>query len=181
MRCAFPAEFSHSDRILLIFILLVCVHLAESSLFIDVLVVSYQLSLFCPSDEVVMIAQKTCLLMATSVDLEQARRALTTFEQVMCNFQIRQKSSVYYLVHLPSLTQFFGFSLENSFFPSSKHLDLQRFIMTNSFLRKGYLWLGLFFQKRLNVWNAPSRGPLLLNLFLNILCLHHLPVITCGP
>ncbi|KAF6091645.1 testis expressed 11 [Phyllostomus discolor] len=42
---------------------------------------SYKLSLFCPSDEVVMIAQKTCLLMATSVDLEQARRALTSFEQ----------------------------------------------------------------------------------------------------
>ncbi|KAM5290348.1 testis-expressed protein 11 [Glossophaga mutica] len=42
---------------------------------------SYKLSLYCPSDEVVMIAQKTCLLMATSVDLEQARRALTSFEQ----------------------------------------------------------------------------------------------------
>ncbi|XP_054430208.1 testis-expressed protein 11 [Pteronotus mesoamericanus] len=42
---------------------------------------SYKLSQFCPSDEVILIAQKTCLLMATSVDLEQARRASTAFEQ----------------------------------------------------------------------------------------------------
>ena len=132
---------------MLIFILIVCVHLAEFSLFIDVLVISYQLSLFCPSDEVVLIAQKTCLLMATSVDLEQARRAPTPFEQVMCNLQIRQKSSVHYLVHLPSLVQFFWFSLENSFLPSSKHLDFQRFIMGNSFLRKGYFGLASSFKK----------------------------------
>ncbi|VTJ85808.1 Hypothetical predicted protein, partial [Marmota monax] len=51
------------------------------SLFIDVLVISYQLSQFCPSDQVILIAQKTCLLMAAAVDLEQGRKAATTFEQ----------------------------------------------------------------------------------------------------
>ena len=70
---------------LLIFILIVCVHLAEFSLFIDILVISYQLSQFCPSDQVILIAQKTCLLMAAAVDLEQARKASTPLEQVMCN------------------------------------------------------------------------------------------------
>ncbi|XP_036916161.1 testis-expressed protein 11, partial [Sturnira hondurensis] len=53
----------------------------EPLLMREFFMLSYKLSLFCPSDEVVMIAQKTCLLMATSVDLEQARRALTPFEQ----------------------------------------------------------------------------------------------------
>ncbi|XP_053512629.1 testis-expressed protein 11 [Artibeus jamaicensis] len=53
----------------------------EPLLMREFFILSYKLSLFCPSDEVVMIAQKTCLLMATSVDLEQARRALTPFEQ----------------------------------------------------------------------------------------------------
>lgn len=121
MRCAFPAEFSHSDRILLIFILIVCVRLAEFSLFINVLVISYQLSQFCPSDQVILIAQKTCLLMAASVDLEQGRKASTAFEQVMCNFQIKHKSSVCYLVCLPSLMQSFSYFLflKNYFLPSS--------------------------------------------------------------
>ncbi|XP_027791641.2 testis-expressed protein 11 [Marmota flaviventris] len=42
---------------------------------------SYELSQFCPSDQVILIAQKTCLLMAAAVDLEQGRKAATTFEQ----------------------------------------------------------------------------------------------------
>ncbi|XP_073918366.1 testis-expressed protein 11 [Castor canadensis] len=46
-------------------------------------IVSYKLSLLCPSDQVILIAQKTCLLMAAAVDLEQGREASTTFEQVM--------------------------------------------------------------------------------------------------
>ncbi|XP_016062913.1 PREDICTED: testis-expressed sequence 11 protein [Miniopterus natalensis] len=44
-------------------------------------ILSYKLSQFCPSDQVILIAQKTCLLMAASVDLEQGRKASTTFEQ----------------------------------------------------------------------------------------------------
>ncbi|XP_047620166.1 testis-expressed protein 11 [Phacochoerus africanus] len=44
-------------------------------------ILSYKLSQFCPSDQVILIAQKTCLLMAAAVDLEQGRRASTTFEQ----------------------------------------------------------------------------------------------------
>lgn len=34
-----------------------------------------QLSQFCPSDKAVLIAQKTCLLMAAAVDLEMGRQA----------------------------------------------------------------------------------------------------------
>ncbi|KAM9180504.1 testis-expressed protein 11 [Dugong dugon] len=44
-------------------------------------VLSYKLSQFCPSDQVILIAQKTCLLMAAAVDLEQGRKASTNFEQ----------------------------------------------------------------------------------------------------
>lgn len=64
-----------------------CVQLTEFSTFIDVLVVSYQLSLFCPSDQGLLIAQKTCLLVAAAVDLERGRKAPTTYEQVMFNLQ----------------------------------------------------------------------------------------------
>lgn len=64
-----------------------CVHLTEFSAFIDVLVISYQLSLFCPSDQGLLIAQKTCLLVAAAVDLEQGRKATKTSEQVMLNLQ----------------------------------------------------------------------------------------------
>ncbi|XP_043753535.1 testis-expressed protein 11 isoform X1 [Cervus elaphus] len=44
-------------------------------------VLSYKLSQFCPSDQVILIAQKTCLLMAAAVDLEQGRKASTALEQ----------------------------------------------------------------------------------------------------
>uniref|UniRef100_A0A7N5KC49 Protein ZIP4 homolog n=1 Tax=Ailuropoda melanoleuca TaxID=9646 RepID=A0A7N5KC49_AILME len=44
-------------------------------------ILSYKLSQFCPSDQVILIAQKTCLLMAAAVDLEQGRKASTTFEE----------------------------------------------------------------------------------------------------
>ncbi|XP_075813831.1 testis-expressed protein 11 [Microtus pennsylvanicus] len=43
--------------------------------------VSYKLSLFCPSDQGLLIAQKTCLLVAAAADLEQGRKAPTTYEQ----------------------------------------------------------------------------------------------------
>ncbi|XP_021568546.1 testis-expressed protein 11 [Carlito syrichta] len=46
-------------------------------------ILSYKMSQFCPPDQVILIAQKTCLLMAAAVDLEQGRKASTTFEQVM--------------------------------------------------------------------------------------------------
>nr|XP_012330464.1 testis-expressed protein 11 [Aotus nancymaae] len=44
---------------------------------------SYKMSQLCPSDKVILIAQKTCLLMAVAVDLEQGKKASTTFEQTM--------------------------------------------------------------------------------------------------
>ncbi|XP_060039274.1 testis-expressed protein 11 [Erinaceus europaeus] len=44
-------------------------------------ILSYKMSQFCPSDQVVMISQKTCLLMAAAVDLEQGRKASTKYEQ----------------------------------------------------------------------------------------------------
>ncbi|XP_031224718.1 testis-expressed protein 11 [Mastomys coucha] len=43
--------------------------------------VSYKLSLFCPSDQGLLIAQKTCLLIAAAVDLQQGRKATTACEQ----------------------------------------------------------------------------------------------------
>ncbi|XP_050997756.1 testis-expressed protein 11 [Acomys russatus] len=49
----------------------------------DFFMVSYKLSLFCPSDQGLLIAQKTCLLVAAAVDLEQGRKATTISEQVM--------------------------------------------------------------------------------------------------
>jgi hypothetical protein len=64
-----------------------CVHLTAFSLFIHVLVISYQLSLFCPLDQGLLIAQKTCLLVAAAVDLDRGRKAPTICEQVMCNLQ----------------------------------------------------------------------------------------------
>ncbi|EHH30826.1 hypothetical protein EGK_20616, partial [Macaca mulatta] len=46
-------------------------------------ILSYKMSQFCPSDQVILIARKTCLLMAAAVDLEQGRKASTAFEQTM--------------------------------------------------------------------------------------------------
>ncbi|XP_053555049.1 testis-expressed protein 11 [Bombina bombina] len=43
---------------------------------------SYKLSLFCPCDKPILVAQKSCLLMATAVDLEMARKASDRIEQV---------------------------------------------------------------------------------------------------
>uniref|UniRef100_A0A8V0Z828 Protein ZIP4 homolog n=1 Tax=Gallus gallus TaxID=9031 RepID=A0A8V0Z828_CHICK len=42
----------------------------------------FQLSQFCPSDKAVLIAQKTCLLMAAAIDLELGRQEVTPSEQV---------------------------------------------------------------------------------------------------
>uniref|UniRef100_A0A663MIH8 Protein ZIP4 homolog n=1 Tax=Athene cunicularia TaxID=194338 RepID=A0A663MIH8_ATHCN len=42
-----------------------------------------QLSQFCPSDKAVLIAQKTCLLMAAAIDLEMGRQQVTPSEQYM--------------------------------------------------------------------------------------------------
>uniref|UniRef100_A0A8C2TRU5 Protein ZIP4 homolog n=1 Tax=Coturnix japonica TaxID=93934 RepID=A0A8C2TRU5_COTJA len=44
----------------------------------------FQLSQFCPSDKAVLIAQKTCLLMAAAIDLELGRQEVTPSEQVGC-------------------------------------------------------------------------------------------------
>ncbi|XP_075691796.1 testis-expressed protein 11 isoform X2 [Rhinoderma darwinii] len=43
---------------------------------------SYKLSLSCPCDKTVLVAQKSCLIMAASVDLEMARNASCHSEQV---------------------------------------------------------------------------------------------------
>uniref|UniRef100_A0A8C3D187 Protein ZIP4 homolog n=1 Tax=Cairina moschata TaxID=8855 RepID=A0A8C3D187_CAIMO len=42
----------------------------------------FQLSQFCPSDKAVLIAQKTCLLMAAAIDLELGRQQVTSSEQM---------------------------------------------------------------------------------------------------
>ncbi|XP_063793195.1 testis-expressed protein 11 isoform X2 [Pseudophryne corroboree] len=47
----------------------------------DCFLLSYKLSLFCPSDKT-LLAQKSCLLMAAAVDLELARNAIDHSEQV---------------------------------------------------------------------------------------------------
>ncbi|EMP39179.1 Testis-expressed sequence 11 protein [Chelonia mydas] len=48
----------------------------------DFFVLSFKFSQFCPSDTAVLIAQKTCLLLAAAVDLEMGRCSLTLTEQV---------------------------------------------------------------------------------------------------
>ncbi|XP_027758708.1 testis-expressed protein 11 isoform X1 [Empidonax traillii] len=45
-------------------------------------VLSFKFSQFCPSDKAVLIAQKTCLLMAAAVDLEMGRQQVAPSEQV---------------------------------------------------------------------------------------------------
>ncbi|KAM4886402.1 testis-expressed protein 11 [Sylvia borin] len=47
----------------------------------DFFVLSFKLSQFCPSDKAVLVAQKTCLLMAAAVDLEMGRQQVTPSEQ----------------------------------------------------------------------------------------------------
>ncbi|XP_062468817.1 testis-expressed protein 11 isoform X5 [Pezoporus occidentalis] len=48
----------------------------------DFFLLSFKLSQFCPSDKAVLIAQKTCLLMAAAVDLEMGRQSVPRSEQV---------------------------------------------------------------------------------------------------
>ncbi|NXI38192.1 TEX11 protein, partial [Galbula dea] len=47
----------------------------------DFFLLSFKLSQFCPSDKAVLIAQKTCLLMAAAVDLEMGKQQVTSSEQ----------------------------------------------------------------------------------------------------
>ncbi|KAM9538363.1 testis-expressed protein 11 isoform 9-T9 [Guaruba guarouba] len=47
----------------------------------DFFLLSFKLSQFCPSDKAVLIAQKTCLLMAAAVDLEMGRQPVPPSEQ----------------------------------------------------------------------------------------------------
>nr|DBA21752.1 TPA: hypothetical protein GDO54_018353 [Pyxicephalus adspersus] len=48
----------------------------------DCLLLSYKISLFCPCDKIVMVAQSSCLFMAAAVDLLLARTAVDHSEQV---------------------------------------------------------------------------------------------------
>ncbi|NWI59750.1 TEX11 protein, partial [Calyptomena viridis] len=48
----------------------------------DFFVLSFKLSQFCPSDKAVLIAQKTCLLMAAAIDLEMGRQEVAPSEQM---------------------------------------------------------------------------------------------------
>ncbi|NXJ93511.1 TEX11 protein, partial [Corythaixoides concolor] len=48
----------------------------------DFFLLSFKLSQICPSDKAVLIAQKTCLLMAAAVDLEMGRQEVTPSEQM---------------------------------------------------------------------------------------------------
>ncbi|XP_053931638.1 testis-expressed protein 11 isoform X3 [Cuculus canorus] len=47
----------------------------------DFFLLSFKLSQFCPSDKAVLIAQRTCLLMAAAVDLEMGRQQVKPSEQ----------------------------------------------------------------------------------------------------
>lgn len=48
----------------------------------DSFLLSYKISVFCPCDKTVLVAQKSCLLMAAAVDLEMARQAAEHSEKV---------------------------------------------------------------------------------------------------
>uniref|UniRef100_A0A8C4UW95 Protein ZIP4 homolog n=1 Tax=Falco tinnunculus TaxID=100819 RepID=A0A8C4UW95_FALTI len=48
----------------------------------DFFLLSFKFSQFCPSDKAVLIAQRTCLLMAAAVDLEMGRQQVTPSEQM---------------------------------------------------------------------------------------------------
>lgn len=129
-----------------------CVHLTDFSVFIDVLVISYQLSLFCPSDQGLLIAQKTCLLVAAAVDLEQGRKASTTYEQVMFHLQRTEKGEVCCLLYFFALTHLFLFPFRKSSPLILEASWFQRFIMVNSFHSKSCIWFSLF------LLDAPSHG-----------------------
>ncbi|XP_066106577.1 testis-expressed protein 11 [Saccopteryx bilineata] len=53
----------------------------DSVIMREFFILSYKLSQFCPSDQVILIAQKACLLMAAAIDLQQGRKASTALEQ----------------------------------------------------------------------------------------------------
>ncbi|KAM5146563.1 testis-expressed protein 11 [Mantella aurantiaca] len=48
----------------------------------DCFLLSYKISLFCPCDKTLLVAQRSCLLMAAAVDLELARNAADHSDQV---------------------------------------------------------------------------------------------------
>ncbi|NXJ79280.1 TEX11 protein, partial [Trogon melanurus] len=56
----------------------------------DFFLLSFKLSQFCPSDKAVLIAQKTCLLMAAAVDLEMGRQEVTPSERTQLLTQALQ-------------------------------------------------------------------------------------------
>ncbi|XP_069468535.1 testis-expressed protein 11 [Ambystoma mexicanum] len=48
----------------------------------DLFLLSYKFAQLCPSDKVVLMAQKTCLLMAAAIDLDMGRHASSSTEQI---------------------------------------------------------------------------------------------------
>ncbi|XP_064015768.1 testis-expressed protein 11 isoform X10 [Pogoniulus pusillus] len=48
----------------------------------DFFLLSFKLSQFCPSDKAVLMAQKTCLVMAAAIELDMGREQLTPSEQM---------------------------------------------------------------------------------------------------
>eukprot|EP00079_Xenopus_tropicalis_P038685 XP_017952456.1 PREDICTED: testis-expressed sequence 11 protein [Xenopus tropicalis] len=48
----------------------------------DCFILSYKISLFCPCDKPILVAQKSCLLLAAAVDLDMARKATDHCKQV---------------------------------------------------------------------------------------------------
>ncbi|OCT67379.1 testis-expressed protein 11 [Xenopus laevis] len=48
----------------------------------DCFILSYKISLFCPCDKPILVAQKSCLLLAAAVDLDLARKATDHFKQI---------------------------------------------------------------------------------------------------
>ncbi|NWU60177.1 TEX11 protein, partial [Pterocles burchelli] len=56
----------------------------------DFFLLSFKLAQFCPSDKAVLIAQKTCLLMAAAIDLEMGRQHVIPSEQTQLLTQALQ-------------------------------------------------------------------------------------------
>ncbi|XP_068103721.1 testis-expressed protein 11 isoform X2 [Hyperolius riggenbachi] len=60
----------------------------------DCFLLSYKLSLFCPCDKTVLVAQKSCLLMAAALDLEMARTTTDHAEQVALLIQSMENTKL---------------------------------------------------------------------------------------
>uniref|UniRef100_A0A8C5L1T0 Protein ZIP4 homolog n=1 Tax=Jaculus jaculus TaxID=51337 RepID=A0A8C5L1T0_JACJA len=58
----------------------------------DFFMISYQMSLFCPPDQVILISQKTSLLIASAIDIEQGRKAVNLDEKMKFLSQVLEQT-----------------------------------------------------------------------------------------